>query len=102
KASLLAFLVPAVLGLVGIARTVGFGLLFLAIAFLLPGGELMWNGMTDAYFALYCGAALLFWSRWVSSAADLDLVAAIVYTAVPLNLKNEGALFALCIAAGLL
>lgn len=102
KASLLALLVPGVLGLLGAARSVGPGLVFLAAAFLLTGGDLMWNGMTDAYFALYAGMALLFWSRWLREGATLDLVAAISYLGVALNLKNEGTLLAACVAAGLL
>ena len=102
KAGLLALLVPAVLGLLGAARNLGACFVFLAIAFLLGGGDMMWNGYADAYFALYAGIALLFWSRWLRGGAVLDLVSAIAYLGVAVNLKNEGTLFALCVCAGLL
>ena len=102
KVALLALLAPVVLGLLGAARNVGVGLVLLMLAFLLGGKDLVWNGYVDAYVAAYSGLSLIFFSRWLSRGAWLDLASALVFLGVVLNLKNEGMLIAVCVGAGLL
>jgi hypothetical protein len=101
KASLLALLIPVVLGMIGAAGALNLRLTFLAVTFLLGGGELMWNGYADAYYALYAGMALVFWGRWLQEGAALDLASALAYLGVVANLKNEGSLLVVCVCAGL-
>ena len=101
KASLMALLAPLVFGLLGAMRQVSAGLVLLALALLLGGRELLWNGYTDAYLAAYAGVSLIYFGRWLAQREPLDLSCGIVFAGVMLNLKNEGTLFAACVGAGL-
>jgi hypothetical protein len=102
KAGLLVLLAPVVLGLLGVARHLGYAFVLLLLVFLLGGGAYLWNGYADAYLAAYAGLAMLFFSRWLSRGAALDLACGLVFLGVTLNLKNEGTLVAVCVGAGLL
>jgi hypothetical protein len=102
KASLLILLAPIVLGLFGVVRNFTLSAVFLLGVFLLGSREQLWNGHADAYLALYAGLSLLFLARWLDQRSQLDLVSGVIFLGVALNLKNEGALLALCALASLL
>ena len=96
KASLLVLLTPIVLALLSLARGARLSASFLSLMFLLGPGEMIRTGYPDGYLALYTGMGLLFLSRWLDERGSLDLIAGVLYLGVALNLKNEGALIALC------
>ena len=52
KAGLLMLLTPIVLGGLAIARKLNLSAIFLSVVFLLGCGDLLWNGLADAYLAL--------------------------------------------------
>lgn len=99
KASLLLLLAPVVVALVGLSRRIGLALAALAMALLLSTKEYLWNGYADTHMALYGAIALLYFARWLAaSSSSLHLALAGSFLGVAVNLKNEGALLALCIA----
>jgi hypothetical protein len=101
KASLLVLLFPVAVGLLGLPRRLGLSLLFLAGLLLLSTNESMWNGYVDTYLCLYGVLATLWLARWLESDEPLDLALGAAFLGVAVNLKNEGALLALCIVASL-
>lgn len=95
KASLLALLLPALLGLFSFWGCAGFSFMFLAGLFLFGfQGELLWTGLMDGYLALYAGLALLFLGRWFDRGERGDAWCAAAFLGVVLNLKNEGMVYA--------
>ena len=99
KASLLVLLLPVALGLVGLPRRPRLSLLFLAGVLLLSTKEQLWNGYTDTYLCLYAALATVYLARWLASSVPLDLALGSAFMGVAVNLKNEGALLALSVAA---
>jgi hypothetical protein len=101
KASLLALLVPALLGLFSFWERFRGSFVFLAGLFLFSfQGELLWNGLMDGYLALYAGLSLLFLGRWLERGERCDAWCAAAFLGVVLNLKNEGSVYAAVVVAG--
>jgi len=101
KAGLLLLLLPVVIGLLGLPRRLGLSLLFLAGALLLSTGRYLWNGYADTYLGLYGVLAAVWLARWLESGEATTLALASAFLGVAINLKNEGILLALCVAASL-
>jgi hypothetical protein len=101
KLSLVALLLPALLCLISMFRGKWWQMFLLAPPLLFTL-EWLKNGYMDGYLALYAGLALFFFGRWLDNRSRLDLASGIVLSGVVLDLKNEGMLFALIIAALLL
>jgi hypothetical protein len=101
KGSLLALLVPALLGIFSFFRGVQISFFYLIALFLFGPGEFLWNGYMDGYLALYAGLSLLFWGRWLSGGKIGDLVAGTLLLGGVINLKNEGILFVLALVIAL-
>ena len=102
KASLLVLLGPVVVAFMGLAQRIGLSLLFLAAALLLSTKEFLWNGYADTYLCLYAVVGMLYLARWLSTWAALDLACGAAFLGVAANLKNDGLLVVLCVAAGLI
>lgn len=102
KASLLVLLAPIVVAFMGLARRLGLSLLFLAAGLLLSTKEFLWNGYVDTYLCLYAVVGMLYLARWLSTSTPLDLACGAAFLGVAANLKNEGLLVVLCVAAGLI
>lgn len=102
KASLLALILPGILGLVSFFERRRFAWLFLIILLPFSQGWLLWDGYMDGYLALYGALSLLFFGRWLKEGSAIDFAGGFVFAGVALNLKNEGMLFTLCIATVLL
>lgn len=97
KGSLLVMLVPLTLWVFSFRRkSVTF--IFLVLTFFFSLG-VAWisNGMMDGFLALYCGAALLSFGRYLSERRDADLYSGVCALGIGASLKNEGLLFALCL-----
>jgi hypothetical protein len=99
KASLLVLLLPVIVGLLGLPRRLGLSLVFLAAVLLLSTGKYLWNGYADSYLCLYAALSLVYLARWLGSSEPLDLALGSAFMGVAVNLKNEGALLALCVVA---
>lgn len=99
KASLLLFLVPALLGLLSFLDRNWISFIFLMVLFVFSLGWLLWDGYMDGYLALHAGVAALFLGRWLESRERADLLTGAVFLGVAGNLKNEGILFVLSILA---
>ncbi|MDB5941445.1 MAG: hypothetical protein JWQ13_1011 [Ramlibacter sp.] len=99
KAGLLVLLAPAALGLAGLAPRFGLSLAVLAAPLLLSTRDYLWNGYLDTYLAIYGVLAMLYFARWLSSSAPLDLALGGTFVGIAVNLKNEGALLTVCIGA---
>lgn len=98
QASLVLMLIPLVLWVFSFRKlTVTFILLVLAFFFSLGGW--LWNGYMDGYLVMYGGVALLLFGRYLSEQRTMDLCSSLVATGIASNLKNEGLLFAVCVAA---
>lgn len=98
KLSLVALLLPALLLLLSLLRGKWWRLLFIAIplSFIWPWLK---NGYMDGYLAVYAGLAAFYLGRWLERDDRLDLVTGLVASAVVLQLKNEGMLYLLIVAA---
>ena len=92
KGSLLLVALPPVLALPTLVRRRA-AAAFIAVAFLLVPGELLWSGYMDGLLALYAGTALLALGQgqWVLGICLLSVMP---------NLKNEGLVFAAITLAG--
>ncbi|GAC1605612.1 MAG: hypothetical protein NVS3B2_12210 [Ramlibacter sp.] len=101
KASLLLLLAPVVAALAGLSQRIGLALGALAFVLLLSTRQYLWNGYADTYLALFGVLSLLYFARWLGSSSALNLALAGAFLGVAVNLKNEGALLALCIAVAL-
>ena len=102
KGSLLVMLVPLTLWVFSFRqKSVSFILLVLTFFFSL-GVAWLANGFMDGYLALYCGAALLSFGRYLSERRDTDLCSGVCALGIAASLKNEGLLFALCLITSLL
>ena len=101
KASLLLLLLPVVLGLLGLPRQLGLSLVFLASVMLLATKEYLWNGYADTYLCIYAALSMVYFARWLGSSDPLELALGSAFMGVAINLKNEGALLALTMVAGL-
>jgi hypothetical protein len=98
KGSLFIMLVPLVLWVFGFRRKSA-SFILLALTFLFGLGVAWFtNGLMDGYLALYCGASLLSFGRYLSAQRDIDLYCGVSALGVAASLKNEGLLFALCVA----
>jgi hypothetical protein len=102
KAGLLVLLAPAALGLAGLAPRFGLSLAVLAVPLLFSSRHYLWNGYLDTQLAIYGALAMLYFARWLSSSAPLDLALGGIFLGIAVNLKNEGALLTVCIGACLL
>lgn len=101
KGSLLVMLGPLVLWVFSFReRSAGFVLLVLVFFFSLDGW--LSNGYMDGYLALYGGAALLLFGRYLSEGRDTDLYSGICAAGICAGLKNEGLLFGLCVITALI
>jgi len=76
--------------------------ILLVLTFFLSLGILLWVGYMDGYLALYCGAAVLLFGRYLSEGRDLDLYSGMCALGIGASLKNEGLLFALSLMTALL
>lgn len=101
KSALLLLLAPAILALLGLPRRIGLSLLFLLGVLLLSTKEFLWNGYVDTYLCLYAVISMLYFARWLAAGAPLDLALGGAFMGVAANLKNEGALLAMCLVASL-
>jgi hypothetical protein len=99
KASLLVLLAPVIVGLLGLPRRIGLSLVFLLGVLLLSTKEYLWNGYADTYLCLYAVLSMLYFARWLEASEPLDLALGGAFLGIAANLKNEGALLALCIGA---
>jgi hypothetical protein len=101
KGSLLLMLTPLVLWVFSIRRvTFAFALLLALYFFSLHAW--LWNGYMDAYLAMYSGVALLALGRFAEEGRDTDLYCGICALGIASATKNEGLLFATCVAIGVL
>jgi hypothetical protein len=96
KASLFFMLVPAVAWLFTFARrSFSFVILLLLILFSSFVDATLYNGLMDAYFALYFSIAMLLLGRYINSSQPIDMVSSLCCLIALLYIKNEGALAAL-------
>ena len=98
KLSLVALLVPAVAFLFSFLqkKTWHIPLIIVPLLFL---NVWLKNGYVDGYLALYVGIGTFLWGRWLDKKENSDVFAAIVFTGISINLKNEGQLYAVIVAA---
>ncbi|MPM13791.1 hypothetical protein SDC9_60150 [bioreactor metagenome] len=70
--------------------------IFLTLIMLLPANALLWSGYMDGYFAIYFAFSILFFSRFIISLKEVDLISFAVCLIFLLYLKNEGMLTLIC------
>jgi hypothetical protein len=102
KASLLVMLLPLVLWVFSFRRR-SISFLLLVLLFFSSLNAWLWNGYMDAYLAMYCGASLLLFGRYLDEGEgrDTDLYSGMCAVGIACGTKNEGLLFALCVLTGL-
>lgn len=101
KASLLVILIPPLLW-IGSFRKPTLSFLLIVVTCFFSLGAWLWNALMDGYLAIYCAAALLLLGRYFSDRRDVDLYSGICALGLAASIKNEGALFTLCVAATVL
>lgn len=101
KGSLAVLLLPPLLGVASFFRGIRISAIFLVALLFFGAGWHLWNGYMDGYLALYAAVALLFLGRWLDAGSRIDLAAGILFLGVAMNLKNEGLLVALSVAAAM-
>ena len=101
KGSLLVVLVPLACWAFSFWQK-SLSFILLVLTFFLSLGILLWVGYMDGYLALYSGAAVLLFGRYLSEGRDTDLYSGMSALGIGVGLKNEGLLFALCLVTALL
>ena len=101
KMSLVALLVPGVAFLLSLLKKKNWHIPLIIFPLLFLNVWLK-NGYVDGYLALYVGTGTFLWGRWLDKKENYDLFSAIIFTGISINLKNEGQLYALIVAALLL
>lgn len=100
KGSLFVMLIPLGLWVFSFFRKrLSFALL--VSMFFFGFGAWLWNGYMDGYVALYSGASLLLFGRYLSERRQVDLYSGMCALGIAANIKNEGLLFGLCVVAAL-
>jgi len=100
KGSLFVMLIPLALWVFSFFRKRPSFVLLVSM-FFFGLGAWLWNGYMDGYVALYSGASLLLFGRYLSERRQVDLYSGMCALGIAANIKNEGLLFALCVVAAL-
>ena len=77
-----------------------FSFLFLILVFLSVTGNSFWGGYLDGYLVFYFGLTILLAARYLRTCAPIDLYSALAAASIMTNLKNEGIVMGLALAAG--
>lgn len=93
RLSLLALLMPAVLGVASFYRKCNISFLYLFVMVFFSLNVYIVNGYMDAYLAMYACISLLFLWRGVTTDNLDDLLAGYAFISIIPLLKNEGMLF---------